>query len=646
MGRAGRALNAAYGILLSGEEETDITDWFISSAFPTPKEVSVILDAFESSPHGLSVPQLMKQVNLSKGRIEKTISLLSLESPAPIVKQGTKWQLTAATLSREFWDRAERLTALRRVEQKEMQDYVSLAFGTHMAYLVRALDGDPEKIDPPSLPPLPTSVDSSTVIEAVSFLRRSSLDIEPRRQWPAGGMPQYQTRGKIPGHLQMQSGKVLCVWGDAGWGNLVRNGKYHENHFSDELVNACINMIRDWNPEPEPVWVTCVPSLARCLMEHRNQPADLLKQDAEALFEKCESAVDRERLQRLLGRGFLLSQAVEKWQSRAVWVLSRADDLYPKRLKTRLREDAPAIIYGCGNPVLLESGGLAVVGSRHVDPFLIQYTEKIGQLAASAKKSIVSGGAKGVDEASMMGALKAKGNVIGVLADSLEKKALRRDYRDALQKDRLVLISQYDPVAGFNVGHAMQRNKLIYTLSDAALVVNSDLKKGGTWAGANEQLNKYRFVPIYVRSTGEPSPGLDALKEKGAMSWPNPSDENGMRQVFETKAIMGQQEDVESSDDVHLPKLKSESKKQFDMASEENLAPKKIIFEAVRRAVCPILKKPKKDCEIATELDVSTAQARQWLNQLVEEGIVKKKSRPVRYVVEEETDIFDSVRNE
>ncbi|MDT8378773.1 MAG: hypothetical protein RQ739_07765, partial [Desulfotignum sp.] len=106
--------------------------------------------------------------------------------------------------------------------------------------------------------------------------------------------------------------------------------------------------------------------LARCLMAHRHQPVDLLGQGAEALFEKCENIVDRERLQRLLGRGFLLSQAIEKWQSRAVWVLSRADGLYPKRLKTRLREDAPAVIYGCGNPALLEGGGLAVVGSRHV----------------------------------------------------------------------------------------------------------------------------------------------------------------------------------------------------------------------------------------------------------------------------------------
>ena len=96
----------------------------------------------------------MARVNLSKGRIEKTIALLSLESPAPIAKQGPKWQLTAANLSEAFWQRAERLTELRRDEQRQMQDYVSLEPG-HMEFLIRALDGDPGTIRPPALPPLP-----------------------------------------------------------------------------------------------------------------------------------------------------------------------------------------------------------------------------------------------------------------------------------------------------------------------------------------------------------------------------------------------------------------------------------------------------------------------------------------------------------
>ena len=114
VGRAGRALEAAYGVLLSGEEETDITNYFIETAFPTPKEVRQVISALEKAPAGLSVPELLSSANLSKGRIQKTLALLSLESPAPVVKQGPKWQLAAAVLSYGFWERADRLTELRR----------------------------------------------------------------------------------------------------------------------------------------------------------------------------------------------------------------------------------------------------------------------------------------------------------------------------------------------------------------------------------------------------------------------------------------------------------------------------------------------------------------------------------------------------
>ncbi|MEK7711085.1 MAG: RecQ family ATP-dependent DNA helicase [Planctomycetota bacterium] len=260
VGRAGRALDAAYGVLLSGEEDTDITDYFIESAFPTRAEVRSVLEALEAAPEGVSVPELMARVNLSKGRIDKTIALLSLESPAPIAKQGTKWQLTAANLSEAFWERAERLTELRRDEQRQMQEYVNLRSG-HMGFLIRALDGNPGTVLAPALPPLPTTTDPALVREAVAFLRRTSLPIEPRKQWPAGGMPQYRVSGRIAADLQALPGKTLCVWGDAGWGSLVRRGKYQDRRFADELIEACAALLREWNPQPAPAWVTCIPSL-------------------------------------------------------------------------------------------------------------------------------------------------------------------------------------------------------------------------------------------------------------------------------------------------------------------------------------------------------------------------------------------------
>jgi len=264
--------------------------------------------------------------------------------------------------------------------------------------------------------------------------------------------------------------------------------------------------------------------LANRLKEMQLQPSDLVSLNAADFNRVCLSVVDEGRLQRLLGRGFLLAQVVERWRTYAIWVISRADPEYPHYMKARLHMNAPALLYGCGDVSLLKSGGLAVVGSRHVDDELIDYTKSIGQLAACAKKMIISGGAKGIDQAAMQGALETGGKVCGVLTDSLAKATIRSEYRDKLLAGQLVLSSPYDPSVKFNVGNAMQRNKLVYALADVSLVVNSDLNKGGTWAGAVEQLEKYKSVPVYVRSKGKHSAGLDALHKKGALLWPDPQD--------------------------------------------------------------------------------------------------------------------------
>ena len=259
VGRAGRALDAAYGVLLSGEEEAEISDYFIRSAFPTPDEVEQVIEALEAAPNGLSVPALLGDLNVGKSRIERTIALLSLESPAPIVKEGSKWQLTAEDLSGEFWERADRLTHLRREEQRQMREYVGLEAG-HMEFLIRALDGEPGAICLPDLPPLPTEVAMNLLQDAVAFLRRTSLPIEQRKQWPPGGMPQYDVRGNISMEHRAEAGRALCIWGDAGWGGLVRVGKYRDGRFADDLVDACVDLMRRWNPRPALEWVTCIPS--------------------------------------------------------------------------------------------------------------------------------------------------------------------------------------------------------------------------------------------------------------------------------------------------------------------------------------------------------------------------------------------------
>ena len=392
--------------------------------------------------------------------------------------------------------------------------------------------------------------------------------------------------------------------------------------------------------------------LARFLRDKQRQPADLLAPDARELFGECQQLIDSDRLEILLARGFLLSQAIERWQTRAIWVVSRADAGYPRRLKARLKDDAPPVLCGCGDAAILDTGGLAVVGSRHVDDALVEYTEGIGRLTAKARRTLVSGGARGIDQAAMRGALEAGGKVAGVLADSLERAALNREHRNLLMDGRLVLISPYDPSAGFNVGHAMQRNKLIYALADAALVVSSDYEKGGTWAGAVEQLEKRRLVPVYVRSSGDTGKGLDALRRKGALPWPNPETPEALAEALAVDT--SPKKDAPGQDELSVS-VREEPRQTYEippssLPSDDSLAPQSLESplapaDALFAKVRELLEKtttPTTDAEVATDLQVSKSQAKEWLRRLVDEGVLEKLSRPVRYrSVSSQASLFD-----
>ncbi len=390
--------------------------------------------------------------------------------------------------------------------------------------------------------------------------------------------------------------------------------------------------------------------LAKHLRDLKRQPSDLLEINALELLRECQPVFELGRLQKLLDRGFLLSQAIDYWQTRAIWVISRADLEYPKRLKTRLRDEAPAILYGCGDLSLLESGGLAVVGSRKVEKSLIDFTISIGQVAAQAGKTVISGGSEGIDKAAMRGALESGGKVCAILSEELEKNTMAREQRNSIIAKNLLLISPFDPSASFNIDQTLECNKLIYALSDFALVVNSDFEKGGTWAGAAEQLDELKCVPIYVRSTGQASDGLLGLVKKGATLWPNPIDSktfatfyNGISPpltpisvpkspINQTKIPMTKS--AKKSEGPPISKASASSKKLKAITSQEpfiSYPPSEVLFDALRELLQQILKKPMKESEIAKLLKVSTLQAKTWLEKLIIEKVIDKDKNTFLY---------------
>ncbi|EHH2478724.1 DNA-protecting protein DprA [Vibrio vulnificus] len=392
-------------------------------------------------------------------------------------------------------------------------------------------------------------------------------------------------------------------------------------------------------------------------------PADLLVSDPRPLLNGWrDTRVSIERIESLLSRGHSLALAVEKWQRAGLWLVTRSDPDYPKRLKLRLKNDSPPVLFGCGNKSLLNSGGLAVIGSRNASVADLAFTEQLGVKAASEGIAIVSGGARGVDEAAMQGAMLRGGSVIGVMADSLLKAATSAKWRKGLLENNVVLVSPFYPEAGFNAGNAMARNKYIYCMASSSLVIHSG-KKGGTLNGAEENLKK-GWVPLWVKPTNDTNAANADLVEKGGAwiesdlsmlqiaSMLQPNKQNSLvstptqRNLFTTPDLPGifdeleteeKTENVTASDSmmgVKNDEVAQISEKEQSEDVNESIASHPVDFyniflgELYRLASSPITLE-----ELLEQTGLHKSQLNDWLKRASEECVVKKLSKPVRYQV-------------
>ena len=362
--------------------------------------------------------------------------------------------------------------------------------------------------------------------------------------------------------------------------------------------------------------------VAQRLRERGREPADLLADADRPARDDCPPGIAPDRIDRLLGRGFLLGQAIERWRARGIWVAGRADDGYPRRLIERLGRAAPPLLYGFGDRSALDGGGLAVVGSRNVDEDGLAFAERAGQLAAGARRALISGGARGVDRTAMRAALEAGGRAVGVLADSLERAVLRRGDRELLMTGRLVLVCPYDPAARFQVWRAMGRNKSIYALADAALVVSAVRGKGGTWAGAVEQQKNFGRAPIYVRPACDTEDGLQGLRELGAHVWPGPETPDALEELLDAPPAA---EGRIAGKETVLPGLR-------EAPAPIEADPAAVLFAAVLGLLARLCADEARSAdEIAAALGATRIQTDDWLKRAVSRGALEKQGRPIRY---------------
>jgi ATP-dependent DNA helicase RecQ len=273
VGRAGRAVDKAYGILLNGKEDDDIAEYFIDTAFPEAEVMEDVVSELEKD-ETMTIEHLGARLNLSRSKLEKALRLLEVDGAVQHERKG--YSRTANPWASDTL-RAEEVTAKRRRELEQIAEYVEHT-GCLMQFLARALD-DPhptpcgkcmnctgqQKRQPPPM---------ELVRDAIQFLRGHHLLLEPKSRWPQALLPQLEKAGLVelsekgvpkstlPPHLRPEPGAILCAYGDAGWGQDVARGKYQTAHFGSELVEATATLVREkWSDDHAPQWITAMPSL-------------------------------------------------------------------------------------------------------------------------------------------------------------------------------------------------------------------------------------------------------------------------------------------------------------------------------------------------------------------------------------------------
>jgi ATP-dependent DNA helicase RecQ len=240
VGRAGRAIDQAHGVLMSGTEDDEIADYFIRTAFPSAGEVAEVLRALEAAPGPLRVGDLQKAVNIRPAKLAKALKFLEVESPSPITHEGAVYVRTPVVWAMPA-GRIEHITELRRQEQARMNAYIE-AKGCLMQFLAEELS------DPQAVPcgkcvnctgeRLGSAYPVGLAAEAARFLEHLSLPIEPGSSGPRAS------------HLKASSAASQRSLGPKKDGRYVNGAMPASATWSATASATGASRIAWWKPQP------------------------------------------------------------------------------------------------------------------------------------------------------------------------------------------------------------------------------------------------------------------------------------------------------------------------------------------------------------------------------------------------------------
>ena len=278
VGRAGRSIEKAYGILMNGSEDNDIHEFFRKTAFPNVDDINQLLEVIGEN-DGLTFNQICQKLNMRRKKIEKIVKQLLSDTRASIAKNEGKYYKTPIAYERQD-EEIEKTIEQRELEWSEMLSYFSESKECLMKVLSKRLDdkklqncGKCSNCIEENI--FNENVSKENIFKVNHFLKYTEFEIEMKKRIPAGLFNLYPFKGIIPNNLRPDGAKCLSRWRDGGLGEDVKEGKL-SGSFSDSLVEETLKMIERWGIEVS--WVTCVPS-----RKHPNLVPDFAKKIAQRL---------------------------------------------------------------------------------------------------------------------------------------------------------------------------------------------------------------------------------------------------------------------------------------------------------------------------------------------------------------------------
>ncbi|WP_225739322.1 RecQ family ATP-dependent DNA helicase [Psychrobacter sp. FME13] len=269
VGRAGRGIEHAIGIMMLGEDDARIQKYFIDNAFPKEDQINTLLAVIEKH-DGVKLTQLEPLVNFSKGKIEDILKFLSIENPSPILRDGSFYYRTQFDYKVPH-EKIKRLNTIkegewiRLLEYHKSKDCLMCFLGNELDDLNTRKCGKCANCNPENA--LSEQVDDVFVNDARDYLRHRYIEIKPRATFASSNdnarqaFPQYKFPYKDI-KLKCETGYALSSWKDGGWGDLVAKGK-KEGEFSDDLISPTVKMINSLDYGERPAWITYIPSPRR-----------------------------------------------------------------------------------------------------------------------------------------------------------------------------------------------------------------------------------------------------------------------------------------------------------------------------------------------------------------------------------------------